>query len=85
MYDPRNTTRRDISGWFAGRSVRNFVALLYALLSSYVYCVYMYGGIAYNMTYIYHAETGTTASLVVDLALKRITSWAAFSKGCVRT
>jgi len=26
-------------------------------------------------------ETGTTASLVVDLALKRITSWAAFSKG----
>jgi len=26
-------------------------------------------------------ETGTTASLVVDIALKRITSWAAFSKG----
>lgn len=30
-----------------------------------------------------NAETGTIASLVVDLALKRVTVWAAFTKGCV--
>jgi hypothetical protein len=39
----------------------------------------MYACVRYDVSD--NAETGTIATLVVDLTLKRLTAWAAFSKG----